>query len=105
MTTFDLHERVWGDYRDFVRSSIRIEAERARAFGKQALAEQSQLWPERLVRLSPAHALGATVDEPARQGVIEQQTPGFLVTPEQWEKEAGRLHSPFAIRPAPVPVG
>ncbi|MGA4643463.1 DEAD/DEAH box helicase [Limisphaera sp. 4302-co] len=73
-TIFDLHERALADYRDFVRSFLLIADERAREFVERVLAEEGQLWPEPLVQLSPAYALGGTVDDLAREGLITAET-------------------------------
>ncbi|MFZ5803252.1 MAG: DEAD/DEAH box helicase [Acidobacteriota bacterium] len=74
MTIFDLHDKVLRDYRDFVRSFLVIADQRAREFVEKSLAEQSHLWPEALVQLSPSYALGASVDELAQEGVIVPET-------------------------------
>jgi Lhr-like helicase/very-short-patch-repair endonuclease len=73
-TIFDLHASVIADYRDFVRSFILVADERAREFVDRVLAEDSRLWPDPLVQVSPSYAMGATVDELAEQGLIARET-------------------------------
>lgn len=74
MSIFQLHEQALRDYCDFVRSFLLIADERAREFVEHALSEQGHLWPEALVQLSPSYALGASVDDLARQGLIAEET-------------------------------
>ncbi len=81
-TIFDLHERALSDYHDFVRSFILIADERGREFVERALAEEGHLWPEPLVQLSPAYALGATVDDLAREGRITAETADVFRLPD-----------------------
>ncbi len=73
-TIFGLRDQVLTDYCDFVRSFLLIADERARAFVEHALEAEGHLWPEPLVQLSPAYALGANVEELAREGVVAQET-------------------------------
>jgi ATP-dependent helicase YprA (DUF1998 family) len=73
-TIFTLHEGTLADYCDFVRSFFLIADERAREFVDAAIAQEGHLWPEPLVQLSPSFAMGATVDELARKGVIGEET-------------------------------
>lgn len=73
-TIFDLHEFVLADYRDFVHSFIQIADERAREFVDRKLNEESHLWPEPLIQLSPSYTPGATVDALANNGVIAAET-------------------------------
>jgi len=49
-----LHSAVLADYRDFVRSFFLIADPRARAFVDQALDEESRLWPDFLLQVSPS---------------------------------------------------
>jgi len=73
-TIFDLHERVLGDYRDFIHSFIQIADDRAREFIEQALLEEERLWPEPLLQLSPAYKRAASVDELAGRGLLHPET-------------------------------
>jgi len=73
-TIFDLHERVIGDYRDFVHSFIQVADERAREFIEQALLEEERLWPEPLLQLSPSYRRVAGVDELAERGLLHPET-------------------------------
>jgi len=74
MTLFDLHQSVLADYRDFVRSFLLIADDRAREFVNKCLDEEAHLWPDPLVQVSLAYAMGATVDELATPGTISPQT-------------------------------
>ncbi len=71
---FDLHAAAIADYRDFVSSFFHIADERARAFVEATIREQGYLWPEPLLQLSPAYAMGVTIDELAREGRIMPET-------------------------------
>ncbi|MCK6456026.1 MAG: hypothetical protein L6Q92_05795 [Phycisphaerae bacterium] len=72
MGIFDLHSAVLADYRDFVRSFFLTADARARAFVDQALDEESRLWPDFLLQVSPSYARAATVDELAGQGRLHE---------------------------------
>jgi len=81
-TIFDLHGKTLADYRDFVRSFLLIADERAREFVDRMLEEESRLWPDPLVQVSPSYAMGATVDELAEEGLITRETARIFRTPE-----------------------
>lgn len=74
MSTFDLHAAVLSDYRDFVRSFFTVADERAREFVHHALDEESRLWPDFLLQVSPSYARTATVDELAARRTILDET-------------------------------
>jgi Lhr-like helicase len=74
MSIFDLHKAVMADYQDFVRSFILIADERAKEFVDKALEEESKLWPDPLIQVSPSYALGATIDDLAHEGLITEET-------------------------------
>ncbi|GBD31897.1 hypothetical protein HRbin33_00858 [bacterium HR33] len=82
MGIFELHQNVLADYRDFVRSFFLIADERAREFVDKALVEEQHLWPEPLVQLSPAYALGPTVGELAREGLVAEETARIFCQPD-----------------------
>lgn len=82
MSIFELHSSVLADYRDFVRSFFLIADERARAFVDQALDEESHLWPDFLLQVSPSYARAATVDELAGQGRLHAETARVFRTPD-----------------------
>ncbi|MCX7867375.1 MAG: DEAD/DEAH box helicase [Limisphaera sp.] len=82
MSIFELHSAVLEEYADFVRSFLLIADERARAFVDQAIDQQSQLWPDFLLQVSPAYAPGCTVDELADQGCIAPETARIFRTRE-----------------------
>ena len=75
MSVFELHKRVFSEYREFVRSFVRVADERLRAYVEERiLGETGELWPEPLVQLSPAYEPGETVDELAEMGVLREVT-------------------------------
>ncbi|MCK6456024.1 MAG: DEAD/DEAH box helicase [Phycisphaerae bacterium] len=82
MSIFELHSAVLADYRDFVRSFFLIADDRARAFVDQALVEESRLWPDFLLQVSPSYARAATVDELAGQGRLHAETARIFRTPD-----------------------
>lgn len=82
MSIFDLQAAILSDYRDFVRSFFLIADERARAFVDQALDEESRLWPDFLLQVSPSYARAATVDELAGQGRLHAETARIFRTPD-----------------------
>jgi hypothetical protein len=53
MSIFNLHSSVLDDYRNFVGSYFTIADERA-------LFDQTELWPEPLLQLSPSYACAAS---------------------------------------------
>ncbi|MCS6927850.1 MAG: DEAD/DEAH box helicase, partial [Candidatus Binatia bacterium] len=81
-SVFDLHARVLADYRDFVRSYVAIADERARAYVERALDEESRLWPDFLLQLSPSYARGETVDELAQRGVVQAASARIFRAPD-----------------------
>jgi ATP-dependent helicase YprA (DUF1998 family) len=74
MSVFELHSRVIGDYRDFVRSFITIADERAREFVDHSLDHEARFWPDPLLQVSPSYARSATVDELAARGTVVAET-------------------------------
>ena len=81
MSIFDLHEQVIADYRDFVRSFLLVADDRAREFVDRALMEESRLWPDFLLQLSPSFARTATVDDLAARGTLHSATAELFRTP------------------------
>jgi len=81
-TIFDLHEKALADYRDFVRSFLLIADDRARKFVDKVLDEESHLWPDPLVQVSPSYAMGASVDKLASEGLITEETARIFRTEE-----------------------
>ncbi|MGQ9576939.1 MAG: DEAD/DEAH box helicase [Thermoguttaceae bacterium] len=82
MTVFDLHQKVIADYRGFVESFFVIDDERAREFVDRALVEESRLWPDFLLQVSPSYARGATVAELAARGVLHREAADIFCTRE-----------------------
>ena len=74
MHIFDLHESTLADYREFIKSFIRIADPRIREFVKESLFERGHLWPEPLVQLSPAYRQTYTLFELADRGLIHPET-------------------------------
>jgi hypothetical protein len=70
MSIFDLH-RCWREeYEQFVLSHSLIADARARAHAEQAVREETHLWPEPLLQLSPAYAYGKSITELIEEGVL-----------------------------------
>ncbi len=82
MSIFDLHTTVLGDYRDFVRSFFTIADSRTREFVDRALVEESRLWPDFLLQVSPSYARADTVDELSIQHELHEKTADVFRTPE-----------------------
>lgn len=82
MSIFDLHNNVLNDYRDFVRSFLTIADERIRAFVDRALDEETHLWPDFLLQISPSYQRGLSVDDLARQGILHAETARIFRTPQ-----------------------
>ena len=74
MSVFSLHSAVLDDYRDFVRSFLVIADEHARQFVERSLDEESRLWPDFLLQVSPSYPRSATVDELARRETLPEET-------------------------------
>lgn len=66
MSVFNLHKLVLDDYRDFVRSFFAIADPRAKQFLDEKLDQESRLWPDFLLQVSPSYARKATVATPGR---------------------------------------
>ncbi len=81
MNVFDLHSQVIADYRDFVRSFFLIADDRVRAYVDQALDEESRLWPDFLLQVSPSYARAATVADLVAQRVLHAETARIFCTP------------------------
>jgi len=83
VSVFDLHRRALAEYRDFVRSFVRVADLRLRAYvEEEILGEAGHLWPEPLVQLSPAYEQGATVDELAEEGLLHPTTARVFRRPD-----------------------
>jgi len=83
VSVFDLHRRALAEYRDFVRSFVRVADPRLRAYvEEEILGEAGHLWPEPLVQLSPAYEQGATVDELAEEGLLHPTTARVFRRPD-----------------------
>lgn len=74
MSIFDLHSAVLADYRDFVTSFFTVADERARVFIERALIEETRLWPDFLLQVSPSYQRAASVEELAARGVLHAET-------------------------------
>lgn len=82
MSVFALHQSVLSDYRDFVRSFFSVNDERARDYVEQALDQESRLWPDFLLQVSPSYARVSTVDDLAARGVLHPETARIFRTAE-----------------------
>ncbi|GAB4484547.1 MAG: DEAD/DEAH box helicase [Anaerolineales bacterium] len=74
MTIFDLHTAVLNEYRDFVRSFLHIADPRIQEFVDRALEEESHLWPDFLLQVSPSYRRGPSVDDLAQNGALHPET-------------------------------
>lgn len=74
---FALRDRVVGEYRELVESFVHIREPRLGRFVREELAK-GRLWPDAILELNPAFALGATLEELAREGVIVEDTARFF---------------------------
>jgi len=74
MTIFDLQSSIIADYRDFVRSFLRIADPRVREFVNKILYEEGALWPDPLVQVSPSYKMGETVGGLVDEGLITKET-------------------------------
>jgi superfamily II DNA/RNA helicase len=77
MDVFSLREKVVNDYRDYIKSFVRIRDERIDQFVQQKFSEGA-LWPDAILQLNPAYQPGATLDQLAAQGVILRATADFF---------------------------
>lgn len=82
MSIFDLHTAVVSDYRDFVRSFFTIADDRARGYVEQKIDEESNLWPESLLQVSPSYQRAATVDDLRERGLLHPDTAAIFRTPD-----------------------
>lgn len=74
MTIFDFHAAVLADYRDFVHSFLTIADPRIREFVDRSLDDEARLWPDFLLQVSPSYRRAPSVDELARDGLIQGET-------------------------------
>ncbi|MCW5657110.1 MAG: DEAD/DEAH box helicase [Burkholderiaceae bacterium] len=81
MDVFDLRRQIVEDYANFARSFTRIKADDLRRQIDEVYAND-RFWPEPLLQISPHFEPGATVDELARHGEIEQTTARVFRRPD-----------------------
>ena len=74
---FALRERVVGEYRSYAESFVHILDQRLDGFVRDELAK-GRLWPEAVLQLNPAYALGPTLGELADGGEIVPETARFF---------------------------
>lgn len=98
-TIFDLHSSVLSDYRDFIGSFLLIADDRAREFVNRSLEEESRLWPDFLLQISPSYATGSSVEDLAQNGQISGETARIFRTSEGKPYRLYR-HQEEAIRKA-----
>lgn len=70
MDVFGLQQTIVAQYRDYVRSFLRVRDERVRQIVAEAL-DTPALLPQPLVQLSPAYAPSRTVDQLVHLGLLE----------------------------------
>lgn len=74
---FALRNRVVGEYRAYAESFVHILDSRLDRFVRDELAK-GRLWPEGVLQLNPAYALGPTLGELADAGEIVPETARFF---------------------------
>ena len=94
---FNLRDEVIDDYRDYIKSFLKIRDNRVEAFVDQEL-EQGQLWPNPLVQLNPSYSQGANISTLIGQGLLHPQCDRYF--PDYVSKYAFRLHQEQAFRVA-----
>ncbi len=77
LDVFRLREDVVSEYRDYVRSFIRIRDRRVDTYVRNTL-EAGELWPEAVLQLNPAFAQDATLGELAGSGQLMEETARFF---------------------------
>src|ERR1017187_6073996 len=77
MDVFALREKVVSDYRRYIESFVRINDERIAGYVKEQF-ESGALWPDAILQLNPAYALGGTLNELAASGTVLQATADFF---------------------------
>jgi len=87
-SVFDLHEEVMRDYEKFFFSYLRINDQRVREFVETELREKKRLWPEPLIQLSPAYRRAGSIEDLAREGLVEPETAEIFRHPS-----SGRPHN------------
>ena len=70
MDIFQIHETVLDEYRDYVRSFLRIADDRIRERVERELIHENAICPEALVQLNAAYAWGRTVQDLVTEGVL-----------------------------------
>ncbi len=72
MDVFGLRDRLVSDYRDYIRSFIKIRDPRIKAFVGDALDAEG-FWPEPLLQLNPTFRSGGTIDDLVAEGVLHEE--------------------------------
>src|SRR5262249_36841733 len=77
MDVFSLREKVVNDYRNYIKSFVRIRDERVNQFVQEKF-DEGALWPDAILQLNPAYEAGATLDQLAAKGTILPGTADFF---------------------------
>ena len=72
MDVFDLRGRLVSDYRDYIRSFIKIRDPRVSEFVDNVLDAEG-FWPEPLLQLNPTFSPGGTIDDLIAEGVLHEE--------------------------------
>src|ERR1039458_1598468 len=72
MNVFELRERLISDYSSYIRSFIRIRAERVDALVTSCL-DQGRLWPDPLIQLNPSFQYAGMIDDLVAEGVLHSE--------------------------------
>ncbi len=73
MNVFEVQQRLVEDYQSYVQSFVRIRDPQISTYVRDEY-EKKKYWPEALIQLNPAFAAGASVDELASSGVLDERT-------------------------------
>ena len=72
MDVFDLRGNLVTDYRDYVRSFIKIRDPRIEGF-VDGILDGEGFWPEPLLQLNPTFKSGGTIDDLVEQGILHPE--------------------------------
>ena len=72
MDVFDLRGNLVSDYRDYVRSFIKIRDPRIEGF-VDGILDAEGFWPEPLLQLNPTFRPGGTIDDLVEEGILHPE--------------------------------
>ena len=77
LDVFQFRATVVKEYKDYVRSFVRVLDDRIDEFVNSRL-EQGELWPEAVLQLNPAFEMNQTLGELAQVGILAPETARFF---------------------------